>query len=62
MGGKRIRQVKQVNPEILTSACPNCKITLMESAMQEGVNIKVLDLIELAASRLQVEEQLEVHG
>lgn len=62
MGGKRIRQVKQVNPEILTSACPNCKITLMESARQEGINIKVLDLIELVASRLQVEEQLEVHG
>ncbi len=56
MGGKRMRQVEKVGVEILTSACPNCKITLGESARLEGVNVRVMDIIELLASRLQAAE------
>jgi Fe-S oxidoreductase len=56
IGGKRIRQIEKIDPEILTSACPNCKITLGESARQEGVNIRVMDIVELIASRIRVEE------
>ncbi|MEM4246007.1 MAG: (Fe-S)-binding protein [Candidatus Bathyarchaeia archaeon] len=55
IGKKRIIQVKKLNPEILTSACPNCKITLGESAMKEGLKIKVLDILEVVASHLHAD-------
>ncbi|PUA32103.1 MAG: hypothetical protein B9J98_04440 [Candidatus Terraquivivens tikiterensis] len=49
---KRVRQAQALGAEILTSACPACKITLMDGAKRIGAKIRVLDVVELFAGRL----------
>ncbi|MEM0456252.1 MAG: (Fe-S)-binding protein [Nitrososphaerota archaeon] len=49
---KRVKQAKALEAEILTSACPACKITLMDGTKKVGAKIQVLDVVELFARRL----------
>ncbi|MEM2910374.1 MAG: (Fe-S)-binding protein [Nitrososphaerota archaeon] len=49
---KRVRQAQALEAEILTSACPACKITLMDGLKKIGVKMQVLDVTELFARKL----------
>ncbi len=51
---KRVRQAESVAAEILTSACPACRITLAEAATNAGSKIEVLDVAELVARQLKL--------
>lgn len=54
MGVKRVEQALNLGTELLTSACPACKITLMDSVKKIGGKIKVMDVNELLAQRLNL--------
>ncbi len=56
MGGIRIKQAERSDATILTSACPNCKITLGESARQRGSKIRIMDIVETVASQLKIDD------
>ncbi len=49
---KRVKQAQVLGAEILTSACPACKITLMDGLKKIGIKMQVLDVAELFARQL----------
>ena len=49
---RRLDQAKEMGVEILTSACPACKLAFVDGVRASGDEIEVLDLMELAAMRL----------
>lgn len=49
---KRIRQAERLKVDILTSACPACKITLVDGSNNIDSDIEILDIMELLARRL----------
>lgn len=49
---RRLGQAKEMGVEILTSACPACKLAFVDGVRASGDDIEVLDLMELAAMRL----------
>ena len=49
---RRLNQVKELGAEILTSACPACKLAFVDGAKALEMDIEVLDLLELAARQL----------
>ena len=49
---RRLNQAKEMGVEVLTSACPACKLAFVDGVRASGENIEVLDLMELAAKRL----------
>jgi hypothetical protein len=40
--------------EIITSACPACKLAFVDGVRASGYDIEVLDLMELAAKQLDL--------
>lgn len=48
----RIKQAERIKTEFLTSACPACKLTLIDAAKSMNSNIKVLDIAELVAQKI----------
>jgi len=48
----RIKQAKGIKTEFLASACPACKLTLIDAAKSMNSNIKVLDITELIAQKI----------
>ena len=50
--GVRLRQASELGVEILTSACPSCKLTLSDGVREGGYDIEVLDLVELLARQM----------
>ena len=48
----RLRQASELGVEILTSACPSCKLTLSDGVRERGYNLEVLDLMELLARQM----------
>ena len=51
---KRLDEAKSLGAEVITSACPSCKLTFMDCARIHGVDIKVLDLVEQVARQLDI--------
>ena len=51
---RRLGQAKEEGVEILTSACPACKLAFVDGVRASGDDIEVLDLMELAAMRLDL--------
>ena len=51
---KRLRQAESITAEVITSACPACKITLAQAATNMGSKIEVLDMAELVARQLKL--------
>ncbi|OGN91762.1 MAG: hypothetical protein A2Z75_06195 [Chloroflexi bacterium RBG_13_50_10] len=49
IGEYRVNQAKKVGAEIITSACPSCKMVLDDAAKSLNTGMKVLDLAELVA-------------
>jgi heterodisulfide reductase subunit D len=49
---RRLGQAREEGVEILTSACPACKLAFVDGVRASGDDIEVLDLMELAAMRL----------
>ncbi len=49
---RRLDQAKEMGVEILTSACPACKLAFVDGVRASGDDLEVLDLMELAAMRL----------
>ncbi len=53
IGTTRVKHAKEVGAEILTSACPMCKMTLSDAAKKVwGTEIEVLDIVELVARQM----------
>ncbi|MHA1606346.1 MAG: (Fe-S)-binding protein [Candidatus Freyarchaeota archaeon] len=50
---ERIREAEGTEAQMLTSACPFCNRNLDDAAKASGSRLKVVDLMELLASRLQ---------
>ena len=48
----RLRQASELGVEILTSACPSCKLTFSDGVRDRGYNLEVLDLMELLARQM----------
>jgi len=51
---KRLDEAKSLGAEVITSACPSCKLTFVDGARAHGVDIEVLDLVELVAKQLDI--------
>jgi len=51
---KRLDEAKSLGAEVITSACPSCKLTFVDGAREHGVEIEVLDLVELVAKQLDI--------
>lgn len=49
---RRLDQAKEIGVDILTSACPACKLAFVDGVRANGYDIEVLDLMELAARQL----------
>jgi heterodisulfide reductase subunit D len=49
---RRLNQAIHAGAEILTSACPACKLAFVDGVRASGVDLEVLDIMELAAKRL----------
>ncbi|MCP8315665.1 MAG: (Fe-S)-binding protein [archaeon] len=54
IGTTRIKHAEKTQAEILTSACPTCKITLIDSAKEARSDVKILDLAELVAEQMRI--------
>jgi len=52
IGVERIRQAESTGAKIITSACPSCKLTLLDAAKSIGSSIEVLDIVEFLAKQL----------
>ena len=52
---ERIRQVEKVGAKIVTSACPACKLALLDGVNSLGSSVEVLDIVELLARQLQLQ-------
>ena len=50
----RLEQAKSVGAEILTSACPACKITFLDALRETGGELEVLDVTEYIAQQLDL--------
>lgn len=48
----RLEEARELGAEIVTSACPACKLAFMDAARTYEIDIEVLDIMELAARRL----------
>ena len=48
----RIGQAEDAGAEVITSACPSCKITIRDGVLSLGKKIGVMDITELAAQVL----------
>ena len=48
----RLNQVKEAGARILTSGCPACKLAFVDGVREEGLDIEVMDLVELVARQL----------
>ena len=46
---KRVREAVEAKADILASACPACKSSFVEAVREEGVDIEVMDVVELVA-------------
>ncbi len=51
---KRLDEAKSLGADVITSACPSCKLTFVDGARVHEVDIEVLDLVELVAKQLDV--------
>jgi Fe-S oxidoreductase len=51
----RLEQIKSVGAEILTSACPSCNIKFLDIVRETDSDIKVLDLVEYIAQKLNID-------
>ena len=51
---KRLEEAKSLGAEVITSACPSCKLTFVDGARAHEVDIEVLDLVELVAKQLDI--------
>ena len=49
----RIAQAKETGAKILTSACPACKMALLDAIRSTNTEMKMLDLTELVAQKLR---------
>jgi len=49
---RRLGQAKELGVQVLTSACPACKLAFIDGLRESGDDIEVLDIMELAARRL----------
>ncbi|MCS7102418.1 MAG: (Fe-S)-binding protein [Candidatus Korarchaeum sp.] len=47
IGKERVKEAQETGAEYLVSCCPFCKYHLRDAAKEEGINIKVVDLVEL---------------
>lgn len=54
LAAARIEQVKDVEAELLLSACPSCYLTLGDVVMMEELPIRVIDIVELVAEQLEL--------
>jgi len=48
----RLEQALELGVEVLTSACPACKLAFVDGVRAFDMDIEVLDLMELAARQL----------
>ena len=53
-GSSRIKQVEDCGTNIVITGCPACKMTLEDAAAEKKKNIKVLDIVEFTAQRLNL--------
>jgi Fe-S oxidoreductase len=51
---RRLEQAKAVGAEILTSSCPACIVTFLDTVRETGINIKVMDLMEYIGKQLNL--------
>jgi heterodisulfide reductase subunit D len=51
---RRLKQAIEMGTEIITSACPACKLAFGDGVRASGYDIEVLDLMELAARQLDL--------
>jgi heterodisulfide reductase subunit D len=51
---RRLKQAIETGAEIITSACPACKLAFVDGVRASGYDIEVLDLMELAARQLDL--------
>ncbi len=51
---KRLEEAKSLGAEVITSACPSCKLTFVDGVRAHEVDIEVLDLVELVAKQLDI--------
>ena len=51
---KRLDEAIAKGAKILTSACPACKLAFQDSARNYGLEIEILDIMELAARQLDL--------
>ena len=51
---RRLKQAIEMGTEIITSACPACKLAFADGVRASGYDIEVLDLMELAARQLDL--------
>ncbi len=49
---RRLEEARELGAEIVTSACPACKLAFIDAARMYEIDIEVLDIMELAARRL----------
>lgn len=52
LASTRIEQAERTGAEIITSACPSCKITIKDGVLDLGKKMDVLDITELVAQQL----------
>ncbi len=52
MASYRVNQAKKTGSEILTSACPSCKMSLLDGEKQIKAGVEVKDIMELIAENL----------
>lgn len=50
----RLEQAKSVNADIITSACPACKLTILDAIRTTNDNVECLDLVEYLAKQLDL--------
>lgn len=48
----RVASALQEKAEIVVTACPNCKMVLMNAATKMGCNLRIIDIVELISSHL----------
>jgi heterodisulfide reductase subunit D len=48
----RVAQAKRIGAKILTSACPACKMALLDAIQSKNTEMKMFDLTELVAQKL----------
>jgi heterodisulfide reductase subunit D len=51
---KRLDEAISLGAEVITSACPSCKLAFVDGARTHGLDIEVLDLVELVAKQLDI--------